>query len=388
MVAETPARPTEPTPVPPAAAPLAAAPQAVKRSMPLALSFCIGLLLAALAAWFFYSLAWFVLLLYLSVVLATILEAPVKWLCRHGLSRSFSAVMLMVGIVSAFAAAIYFLSGLIYSQIAGLSEKFQQAPQAIEKWVHTMGSRFPGMEEKLSDFKVADAVSAFVPTGPQIMNHAAGGVEIITYVVVVYFVVLYMLVDGPEHLKALRRLIPPKHRLQVTHLFDDLAVAHRGWFVANMINVASAATMTTLGLWLMGVPGAIILGVLAGLGELVPNVGPFLMALPGILTTALAIPELTLYVVGIYVLIQTVQSYTVSPLVMKLSVQLPVLATIISVIVMGVLFGFLGVVVAIPLTADLVVLWEHVNQVLEKDASDNDVVNSAPGMEPVAAGRS
>src|SRR4051812_33995020 len=66
---------------------LTKAPAAVKRSMPMALSICIGILLAVVAGWFFYNLTWFLLLLYLSFIAATVLEAPVHWLKRRGLPR-------------------------------------------------------------------------------------------------------------------------------------------------------------------------------------------------------------------------------------------------------------------------------------------------------------
>ena len=88
---EAPAGPNEPGPA--TAEAIKKAPDAVRRSMPMALSIMLGILLASLAGWFFYNLTWFILLLYLSFVAATILEAPVHWLKRSGIRRGFAAVI-------------------------------------------------------------------------------------------------------------------------------------------------------------------------------------------------------------------------------------------------------------------------------------------------------
>ena len=154
-----------------------------------------------------------------------------------------------------------------------------------------------------------------------------------------FFIVLYMLVDGPDHLRALRGVLPKSARLEMTRLFHQIAHAHRGWAVASLANVLSASILTGIGLNLLQVPGAFILGFIAGFGELVPNIGPFIGALPALLITLLVMPEMFIYVALMFVLVQTVQSYTISPQMLRFSIKLPVLVTILSVLVFGLLFG-------------------------------------------------
>jgi predicted PurR-regulated permease PerM len=390
---------------------IAAAPAAVKRSMPMALSIMLGILLAALAGWFFYYLTWFILVLYLSFIAATILEAPVQWLKRHGIRRGFGSVIVMVGGLVLVAGVLWVVGNSIYNQTEALSANLKQAPQRINKTVNDLRKHFEFSKAKKGqaatapaevaaggelaaagaasqtqaasapadgDFDVGNAVNGALPTMKTVFENAMTGVEIISWLVIMYFIVLYMLVDGADHLKTIRCLLPKDSRLEATKLFNEMSQAHRGWALASLSNVGSSTILTGTGLWILGVPGAYVLGFFAGLGELIPNIGPLIGAMPALLLTLIAEPDKFFYVVGMFVIVQTIQSYTISPMVMKFGVELPVLVTIISVLVFGVLFGFLGIMVAIPLVADLVVLWGFISARREKDTTNYDLVNAPP----------
>ncbi len=129
---------------------------------------------------------------------------------------------------------------------------------------------------------------------------------------------------------------------------------------------------------MIGVPGAFILGFFAGLGELIPNIGPLIAAMPAILFTLVAASDKFFWVLGMFLVVWTIQGYTISPMMMKFSVELPVLVTIIAVLVFGTLFGVLGILVSIPLVADMVVIWQFWAARREKDCTDYDAVNNVP----------
>jgi predicted PurR-regulated permease PerM len=401
------------------------APRVIRRSMPMALPVGLGILLAALVGWFFYSLMWFLLVLYLSFVAATILEAPVQWVKRRGIRRGMAAVLVMVGSLVVVGGMGYLLTFGIYNQITAVSSNLEKAPERINNFVNGVRHHLahsskrpsaaagPATQADLTtaaepsplplpaaggptaataaapasqplatapashpaDFDISEELARNMPTISTLWANAMWGVEGISWLVIMFFIVLYMLVDGADHLKGMRRLIPKHARLEATRLFNELAQAHRGWALASLSNVASSTIMTGLGLYLLGVPGAFILGFFAGLGELIPNIGPLLGALPALLLTLLGEPDKFFYVVGMFIIVQTIQSYTISPMMLKFSVELPVLVTIISVLVFGMLFGFLGILVAIPLVADMVVVWSYLNRYMEKDTEDYDAVN-------------
>lgn len=119
--------------------------------------------------------------------------------------------------------------------------------------------------------------------------------------------------------------------------------------------MVAVGALTALGLWLIGLPAPLALGLLAGLLEFVPYVGPILAALPGVLIAASLGPETMLYALLVYVVVQQVESNAIVPLVARQVLSLPPALAIFSVVALGLVFGPLGLVFAAPLTVLLVV---------------------------------
>ena len=127
------------------------------------------------------------------------------------------------------------------------------------------------------------------------------------------------------------------------------------WIVGRLISMCIVGILTTAGLWLLNVPQAIALGVVAGLLTFIPNFGPILAVIPQALL-ALEVGVNTLaYVVILNVVLQAVESYLVTPVVQRYEVSLPPALTICSQLILGVLLGAIGVIMAAPLTAAILV---------------------------------
>jgi predicted PurR-regulated permease PerM len=109
-------------------------------------------------------------------------------------------------------------------------------------------------------------------------------------------------------------------------------------------------------LWANGVPLAPTLGVIAGVLNFIPNFGPIIAAVPAILIALMKGPGLALYTGGVYLVVQMVDGYILTPLVDRRSVELPPVLTISAQLLLGVLFGFVGLLVASPLTATGMIL--------------------------------
>lgn len=122
---------------------------------------------------------------------------------------------------------------------------------------------------------------------------------------------------------------------------------------------------TGLGLWLVGVPSALMLGIIAGLAEFIPLLGPILSAIPGLLLALMAGLETALWALLVYVGIQQIESDLITPMVEKKAVSIPPVVTLFGVLAMGVIFGLVGVILAAPLT---VITYVLVNQLYVRDA--------------------
>ena len=120
--------------------------------------------------------------------------------------------------------------------------------------------------------------------------------------------------------------------------------------------MATVGVLTALGLWLVGVPMAIPLGILSGILDFVPIVGPLVAAIPGILIAFSQGPQVAVYAALVYFAVQFLEGHLVIPLAQKWAVSLPPVLGLLSIVAFGLVFGFIGVLFAMPLTVVAVVL--------------------------------
>jgi predicted PurR-regulated permease PerM len=130
-----------------------------------------------------------------------------------------------------------------------------------------------------------------------------------------------------------------------------MAAVHRKRLVPQLIAMATIGAVTTIVLLILRVKAAFALGVLAGLLEFIPTIGPILSSLPAIAMGFLDSPEKALYVIIAYTGIQFLENHLLIPLLMKGGVDLPPALTIMSQALMALIFGFLGLMCAVPLLA-------------------------------------
>lgn len=154
----------------------------------------------------------------------------------------------------------------------------------------------------------------------------------------------------------LLKLMPRKSRKLSSIALDDSGRALRLWLLGQLVSMALVGTLTGAGLWLLGVPAALALGLFAGLLEFIPLVGPIIAAIPGVLLAFAQGPEVALWVLGLYLIIQQVEGNVIQPLVQQHAVDLPPALLLFSLLATGLLFGATGVILATPLTVVIFVL--------------------------------
>jgi predicted PurR-regulated permease PerM len=159
-----------------------------------------------------------------------------------------------------------------------------------------------------------------------------------------------------------------------------MAAVLRRWLVTQLIAMATIGSITTVVLLVLHVKAAFALGVIAGLLEFVPTVGPIMSAIPAIAMAFLDSPEKALTVALAYVGIQFLENHLLIPLLMKGGVDLPPVLTILAQALMAVLFGFLGLMCAVPLLAAVMVAVRmlYVDAVIGKGA----VASALPDVQP------
>jgi predicted PurR-regulated permease PerM len=172
---------------------------------------------------------------------------------------------------------------------------------------------------------------------------------------VVTFVAIYIALDPRTYRRGILHLVPHRGRAKAIEVMDATGVTLRRWLVAQLIGMGIIGALTTAALLLLDVRAAVALGIIAGILEFVPYFGPILSSVPAIAMGFLDGPEKALWVALTYLVIQQLEGNVVTPLLMKEGLDLPPALTIIGQSVMALAFGFVGLVIAMPLLGAVMV---------------------------------
>ena len=179
--------------------------------------------------------------------------------------------------------------------------------------------------------------------------------EMLAGVVLIVMMSLYIGADPDTYRNGILHLFPKAKRARMGEVLAAMATILRKWLVTQLIAMVTIGVVSTIALLLLGVKAPFALGIIAGLLEFVPTIGPVLSAVPAIAMGFLDSPEKALYVGLAYLGIQQLEGHILIPLLMKGGMDLPPVLTIVTQGLMALLFGFLGLMIAVPLLAAVMV---------------------------------
>ena len=291
------------------------------------------------------------------------------WLAGHiGFARGWGIALFALLIVLALAGASLAFAPAIAEQFDRL---VQEIPSAIES-----------LRSRLQEYAWGEALLRQATPGALISN--GGQMSAATAVtttfgalgnfVLMVFIGLYVALDPETYRKGLVSIFAPSLRSSGEEMLRKATDTLRNWLVAQLMAMAVVGVLTWLGLWLVGVPLAPILGLIAALFAFVPNIGPILAAVPAVLLALSDGPTTALQVVAVYVAVQALESYAITPLIQQERVSLPPALIISMQLLMGVLFGVLGLALATPMAAlGLTLIREaYVDRYLEGEPGGRD----------------
>lgn len=184
------------------------------------------------------------------------------------------------------------------------------------------------------------------------ITSAAAAIAGVLYVI---FLAVYTAAEPDLYQNGMMHLVPQRSRRKAADVLTAVAAQLRRWLTTQLIAMIVIAVVSTGVLLALGVPGAVPLGLLAGLLEFIPTFGPILSAIPAILMGFVDSPQKALSVALAYMVIQFLEENILIPMLMKRGVDLPPALTIMAQALMALVFGFLGLLVAVPLLAAIVV---------------------------------
>jgi predicted PurR-regulated permease PerM len=299
----------------------------------------IGLVALAMLAWHLRAV---VVMLFGAIVVATVFRSVSDPICRLSRLPSGVAVALAVALVFGLIGTLIAIFGAqIGGQVKLLSQTLPDAWKSLEERLANIG--LGGQLEQM--FESARANAGGTNFGRIIISVGNG----IADALVVIFGGIFLAAQPRFYKSGAIKLVPPAKREVMSEAMDHSEQALRLWLKGQLIAMVVVGVLTGTGLWLLGMESALALGLLAGLLEFIPFVGPILSAVPAVLIALAVKPELALSVVLLYTAVQQVEGYLIQPLVQQYAVDLPGVVLIFSLIAFGILFGFIGIIFAAPM---------------------------------------
>jgi predicted PurR-regulated permease PerM len=179
--------------------------------------------------------------------------------------------------------------------------------------------------------------------------------EVVTGLFIIIFLSIYIAIDPEMYRRGIMSLFPKRRRQRAGEVLSAIGAVLRKWLVTQLIAMLTIGAVSTALLLMLRVKAAFALGLLAGLFEFIPTIGPIVSSLPAIAMGFVDSPEKALWVVIAYVGIQFLENHVLIPLLMKGGINLAPALTVFTQALMALTFGFLGLMCAVPLLAATVV---------------------------------
>jgi predicted PurR-regulated permease PerM len=355
------------------------APHGYARRVVIAVAIAVGGIALALFLWY----AMYVLLLaFAGVLVAVALRSLAVWLSgRTGLRVGRALAAVIVLIVAGLAGLGWLLAPSVARQVDDFTERLPKTVATFEnqlldyQWGRQLLGRTtppspvdaPGGSPSSAATRPADSGADAQATRPA-NGGLAGAVEPATLLragtryasllmqaavaaLVVLVVGIYLAADPRLYERGVLHLMPHAYRPRVSEVLCECSDVLLKWMTAQLIPMAVIGAVTAVGLWLLGIRLWLTLGLMAALFNFVPNFGPLVSFLPAVLFALAESPQKALGVALLYLFAQNLEGYVLTPLVQDRAVKLPPAVTILVQVLMGLLMGGIGVVLAAPLAA-------------------------------------
>ncbi|WP_079530365.1 AI-2E family transporter [Halobacillus hunanensis] len=299
----------------------------------------------------------------LAIVLSLLLHPVVQFLEELGLSRGLSILLIFAVFFSVTGFSLYRGYPHLLEQLKALSVQLPHLMESYQNWTsefYAQTERFPDgiheqLDERFSDFEawlsewLMSAVAAL-----------SGVFNVIVLLAVIPVMTFYFLKDHSLIFHSLLRLLPEKWHGEAKHVSGKLSHSLGGYIRGQLLISLFVGFFATVGFWLAGLPYPLLLGVVAGITNIIPYFGPLLGAVPAlIVAVTISVKTLIIALIAIFV-IQIMEGNLLSPYIMGRSIHIHPLLIILALLAGGELAGVAGMIAAVPVLTCLKVVVEEI----------------------------
>lgn len=310
-------------------------------------------------AWALYQLSEIMLLVFGAILFAVVLQAiaqPIHRLTHIG--ERWALLVAGLGIIAVLSLTGFLFGSQISSQLQEVVQSLPAAAERFTKWLPV---------NSVSELMQGSSI------GELLMNAFSWGTTVfgaVATLVVVIMAGIYIAISPSLYRNGLIKLFPLPHQDRVAATMDDAGEALRLWLGGQLLAMVMVGILIGVGLAIVGVPSALALGLIAGVTEFIPIIGPVIGAIPAILLASTESWHAVLWTIAVFVVVQQIESNIIMPLVAGRAVSVPPAVGLIAVVAIGVLFGPLGLLLGYPLA---IVIDVAVRRLYVRDALGQDV---------------
>lgn len=282
-------------------------------------------------------------LLFGAVMVATIFRAIADLLHKYLRLPGRLAVMVAILLI---VATIVLLVWAVGSQVSAQGQQLaKMLPKASQL-----------LDQRLSSIGLGHPVSATMQhvqsgglMGSNFRDFLSSATLSVASFLIVFFGGIFLAAQPRLYGVGAIKLIPPARRDLVAEAMVESDHALRLWLKGQLWAMILIFLMTWAGLSVLGVPSALVLALISGVLEFIPYAGAITSSVPAIMVALVQGPEMALWVAGLYVLVHHVEAYVIQPVIQQFAVEIPAVITLFALLAFGLLFGFLGILLAAPL---------------------------------------
>jgi predicted PurR-regulated permease PerM len=330
----------------------------------------IGFLAFAISLYIIWQLRQLLLLIFAAVVFAVVLNRVVRRLQQRGVKRGIAIAITVVSLLGILFILFALIGPSFATQLQQLIDLVPNLLQRLRNWFNSLQTLIPPQVLDLRN--VGNLIPRLQPFVTKLLGNAytwfSDLLAIILNFLLVLVLTIMLLASPAPYRRGFLLLFPAFYRRRADQILSECETNLVGWMSATLINMAAIGTVSFIGLLILGVPLALANALLAGLLEFIPTVGPILSIIPPMAVALVDTPWKGVAVLILYFLIQQFEAYLLVPYVMGKQVSLLPAVTLLSVVVFGTFFGFLGVFLSVPL---VIVSKIWIKELLIKDILDH-----------------
>ncbi len=352
----------------------------IARSVLVATAIIVAVILLVVLIYFTIDV---ILLIFSAALIAIFLRGLAMPVGRYlKIGDVWSVLLVTLLLVLVLAGGITLLAPSVNEQIQVLRVQLPQTAQAAADylshytWGQAILSQLPGVNEIMAKI---DAGSLITRVG----GFFSSTVGVVGNFFIVVLLAIYLASEPRLYSDGLAKLFPIRQRPRAQEVFAAIGETLQWWLIGKVASMIFIGVLTWIGLSIIGVPMALTLGLIAGLLSFIPNFGPIISAIPAVLFAFIVSPASALYAAGLFIGVQIIESNLVTPFIERRTVELTPALTVVFQLGLAVTIGGLGLVLATPLLAVVVVLVQMVY--LEDILGDGATAEAIGPDEPASA---